>query len=62
MRVPSVLCWLRTVWYRVRYVRPISGHSYAEIETHEDCRVSVLECEECGHVSISWEPQIWRRG
>lgn len=54
MRVPSLLCWLRAVWYAMTF-RPISGHSYTEIEVREDCRVSVLKCDDCGHMSVAWE-------
>lgn len=54
MRVPSVLCWFRAACYAITF-RPISGHSYKEVETHEHCRVSVLKCDDCSHVSVGWE-------
>jgi len=55
MRIPSPVCWIRALWYWVTCWPPIPGHSYHEVETHDNCHVQVLKCHDCGHVSLSWE-------
>jgi len=61
MRIPSVLCLVRALWYRIWHLRPISGHSFTETETHEHCCVTIMTCEDCGYVSVTWQPHIGRR-
>ena len=42
------------------YTITVCGHevdpcAYEEIETHYNCTVHVLRCNECGHIEIEWE-------
>jgi len=57
----KILCWLRTIWDTLK--RPafwsdgvyIDGHEWVDIEVHENRKVTISKCEECGEEIINWE-------
>lgn len=49
-----IICCLVGIWRTLRTGQKWSGHTYIEKEVHKNKYVQVLECEDCGHISISW--------
>jgi len=52
MRNP--ICLIRTIWYSLITLAPVSGHNFKTSDTHTPPNVHMLECQTCGEVSISW--------
>ena len=54
----KILCFIRGVWTSLpQYISgnyPISGHMFMDIEEHDNCKVVVSKCENCGKLDISW--------
>lgn len=44
------LCFLRGLWWSIRYHAPISGHDFKEVEHAGGGRV--LHCTTCGYASV----------
>lgn len=57
----KLTCWIKTQYtsllsfIETGNATPISGHNFGEEEVHENVKVSILTCQDCGHVSIMWE-------
>ena len=55
-----IICFIKTCWHsfssllRTGNATPIMGHSYIEKEVHNNVNCQILECEDCGHISVSW--------
>lgn len=50
------ICWIKTLWRSLwHFPDIIEGCDYIETATHENCRVSILNCDCCGKVSVGWE-------
>jgi hypothetical protein len=45
-------CFLRGVWWSIRYAAPISGHNFVEIPSKPN--EHVLKCSTCGHEDMGW--------
>ena len=43
-----------SIWTLMGSGYPLSGHNWVDIEEHENCKVTVSECEICGKIDISW--------
>ena len=50
MRNP--ICWMRGLWYSLRYGVNISGHHY--LETENKGNRQVLKCKTCGYESVGY--------
>jgi len=53
----AILCFFRGLFWSLALWKPVRGHRFDEIEQAEgqpSC-VHVLECRDCGTVSVGWQ-------
>lgn len=57
----AIICFLKSLWRSATSLQmwtggfPISGHNFTEMETHENCDIQILICDDCKHYEIGWE-------
>lgn len=55
----TLICWLKGLWRSVPTIInsgfPTSGHNYVEDEVHDNVKVTLSYCEECGARDFAWE-------
>lgn len=53
----QIICWLKGIWWSAEgwpFGFKVSGHVFKTLEEHENCKVFISECEDCGKIDISW--------
>jgi len=54
----NLICFIKGIWESLpQWLSggyPISGHLFVDKEEHENCKVIISECENCGEIHISW--------
>lgn len=55
----KLLCWIKGLWRSWEIViggspHTMSGHTFQEVEKHENVTVEIGKCVDCGEVDITW--------
>lgn len=57
----KIYCYIKSIYLSAKRwlstgvdTLTFSGHSYTEIENIKNASVSVLECDDCGKISVGW--------